>query len=784
MVVYSFPGQGSQAKGMGGILFDEFKDYTSQADEILGYSIKKLCLEDPDSNLGQTQYTQPALFVVNALSYLKKIQEVGRKPDFVLGHSLGEYNALFAADVFDFETGLRLVQKRGNLMAMAVGGGMAAVIGLSEEQVFDVLKQNNLHTIDIANLNSPYQIVISGLKADIDLAEAIFKSHPDVKMYIPLKTSGAFHSRYMEKAKVEFENFISDISLNEPKIPVISNVTARPYIKTEIKRNMVNQITHPVKWTESIRYLLGFGELEFNEIGAGKVLTGLFSRIQKEANPIEIPNDEKESVLSGRYGITYAAVESQGTLKYTDINNSITESKNFPSVEPEGITPFSLGDSEFKKDYNLKYAYLAGGMYRGISSKEMVVKMGKAGMMGFLGTGGLKIPEIQESISYIKSELSRNEAYGINFLHHPENHEMEEKIIDIILDNGINIIEAAAFLGITPALVKYRGKGLKRIANGKVIATNRIIAKVSRPEVAEAFLSPAPNRIVKKLLEERKLSQEEADMLAETAMADDICVEADSGGHTDSGVAYTLMPAITTLRDRMQEKFGFHKKIRVGAAGGIGTPESAAAAFILDADFILTGSINQCTVEAATSSAVKDLLQKANVQDTEYAPAGDMFEIGAKVQVLKKGLFFPARANKLYDLYRQHNSLEEIDLKTRTQLQEKYFMKSFEDIYSEIVNKYPHEISKAEKSPKYKMALIFKWYFRYSTKLALEGNEDQRVNYQVHCGPALGAFNQWVKGTELENWRNRHVDEIGIKIMNETAAYLNSQFHSLMKHCV
>ncbi|GBF33012.1 malonyl CoA-acyl carrier protein transacylase [Desulfocucumis palustris] len=403
-------------------------------------------------------------------------------------------------------------------------------------------------------------------------------------------------------------------------------------------------------------------------------------------------------------------------------------------------------------------------------------------MMGFLGSGGLKISQIENAIKYIKNELPGGQAYGVNLVHNPTIPEMEDKMVDLFLEYGVRTIEASAFFYITPALIRYRAKGLTRNHDGKVIALNKIIAKLSRPEVAEVFLSPARERILTKLLAENKITQEEADLSKEIPIADDICVEADSGGHTDAGVAYVLMPAMIKLRDEMMEKYQYHKKIRVGAAGGIGTPVAAAAAFILGADFILTGSINQCTVEAGTSNAVKDLLQQINVQDTEYAPAGDMFELGARVQVLKKGLFFPARANKLYDLYRRYNSLNEIDEKTRIQIQEKYFKKSFEEVYENVKSFYPaKEIERAEFNPKHKMALIFKWYFGYSTRLALSGSEESKVDYQVHCGPALGAFNQWVKGTSLENWKNRHVDEIGEKLMAETAELLNHRIKSFEK---
>ena len=221
--------------------------------------------------------------------------------------------------------------------------------------------------------------------------------------------------------------------------------------------------------------------------------------------------------------------------------------------------------------------------------------------------------------------------------------------------------------------------------------------------------------------------------------------------------------------------------ICVGAAGGIGTPHAVAASFILGADFVLTGSVNQCTVEAGTSDAVKDLLQQANVQDTDIVPAGDMFEMGGKVQVFKRGLLFPARAKKLYDLYRQYNSLDEIDAQTRTQIESRYFKRSFAEVYAETKNYYlqlmPEVIERAERDPKQKMALVFRWYLVHTNRLALRGDPGDKVDYQIHCGPALGAFNQWVKGSALEHWRHRHVDEIAQRLMIGAAELLDERFH-------
>jgi trans-AT polyketide synthase, acyltransferase and oxidoreductase domains len=236
----------------------------------------------------------------------------------------------------------------------------------------------------------------------------------------------------------------------------------------------------------------------------------------------------------------------------------------------------------------------------------------------------------------------------------------------------------------------------------------------------------------------------------------------------------------------VEKRYHYDKLIRVGLAGGIGTPQAVACAFIMKADFVLTGSVNQCTVEAGVSDVVKDLLQDINVQDTDYAPAGDMFEIGAKVQVLKKGVLFPARANKLYALYSQYNALEEIPEKTIKQLESHYFKKPLNTIWEETKSYFRNNgehalLEKAEQNSKIRMALVFRWYFGYSTKWALDGSIDNKVNFQVQTGPALGAFNQWVKGTPLENWRNRHADKIGIQMM-EGAAQLLQETLSIMNN--
>lgn len=285
MRAFMFPGQGSQVRGMGGTLFDEFRELTSKADDILGYSIKELCLEDPRQELNKTQFTQPALYVVNAMSYLNKVAASGSKPDFLVGHSLGEFNALWAAECFDFETGLKLVKKRGELMGQLAGGGMAAILNATKEEIEAILAKNGLQNIDLANYNTPSQIVISGRAEEIARAQSFFQEGK--MLYYPLNTSGAFHSRFMQEVKDKFREHLAACTFAPPKTPVVSNVTARPYRDGEVLERLSQQIASTVRWSESIQYLMALGvqrgdPMQFEEVGYGDVLTRLLQTIQKQ----------------------------------------------------------------------------------------------------------------------------------------------------------------------------------------------------------------------------------------------------------------------------------------------------------------------------------------------------------------------------------------------------------------------------------------------------------------------------------------------------------------------
>lgn len=266
---------------MGRDLFDRFPDWTSAADAVLGYSIRELALEDPRGELGRTEFTQPALYVVNALSWRARQDDGRPAPAFVAGHSLGEYNALLAAGVFDFATGLRLVRERGAIMGQVTGGGMAAVVGLTPERIGEILAASEAgRRLDVANFNSFDQTVIAGPLEDIAAVRADFEA-AGVRAYTPLKVSAPFHSRYMRAPMEAFARILDGVTLGVPTIPVIANVTAQPYEAAAVRDTLGRQIGSSVRWLESMVTLIDRGVTDFEEVGPGNVLAKLIQRIRK-----------------------------------------------------------------------------------------------------------------------------------------------------------------------------------------------------------------------------------------------------------------------------------------------------------------------------------------------------------------------------------------------------------------------------------------------------------------------------------------------------------------------
>ncbi len=468
-----------------------------------------------------------------------------------------------------------------------------------------------------------------------------------------------------------------------------------------------------------------------------------------------------------RIGIT-----NEGGLYHPDDSGSETEVslKNLVSSPPLSIQ--RLGDPTFLATYGVKYAYAAGSMANAISGEELVIALGKERILSSFGAGGLVPNRIEAAIHRIQQALPEG-PYAFNLIHSPSEAALERNAVDLYLKYGITTIEASAFMGLTPHVVYYRAAGLGLDAANQIEIKNRIIAKISRREVATKFLQPAPANILRRLVEQNLITELQATLAEKVPMADDITLEADSGGHTDNRPLVCLLPSIIALRDENQEKYRYPEQVRVGAAGGIGTPASALGAFMMGAAYILTGSINQACVEAGTSQHTRTLLAQAEMTDVFMAPAADMFEMGVKLQVLKRGTFFPMRAQKLFDFYKTYDSIEEIPAAEREKLEKQIFRKKLESVWENCVTFFneldPDQIRRATNNLKRKMALTFRWYLGLASRWANLGEKGREMDYQIWCGPAMGAFNDWVKGTYLAEPGNRHVADIARHIMTGAA---------------
>ena len=304
---------------------------------------------------------------------------------------------------------------------------------------------------------------------------------------------------------------------------------------------------------------------------------------------------------------------------------------------------------------------------------------------------------------------------------------------------------------------------------------HHIIAKLSRKEVARHFLSPAPADLVARLVEEGKITTQQADLARYVPMADDITVEADSGGHTDNRPLVCLMPTMLALRDEMQAKFNYAQPVRVGAAGGISTPHSALAALMMGAAYIVTGSVNQACVEAGTSEHTRNLLAQADMADVAMAPSADMFEMGVKVQVLKRGTMFAPRASKLYEVYSRYSTWDDVPLAERERLETTVLKRKYADIWADTVKFFterdPSQLERANRDAHQQMALVFRWYLGLSSRWSNNGEKGREMDYQIWCGPSMGSFNDWVRGTYLEQPASRRVVDVARHILTGAAYF-------------
>lgn len=436
------------------------------------------------------------------------------------------------------------------------------------------------------------------------------------------------------------------------------------------------------------------------------------------------------------------------------------------------LAPESLGSDRFREAHGVRYAWMAGAMAGGIASEDLVVALAGAGVLAAYGCAGLLTDRVDRGIAAIR-ERAGGATFACNLIHSPSEPALEKGAVELFVRHGVPVVEASAFMSLTPTIVQYRAAGLSRGADGQVVAAHRVIAKVSRPEVAEKFLQPAPVALLDALVADGAITPEQRDLALRVPVADDITIEADSGGHTDNRPLTAIFPAIAALRERIRAADPSLPVARLGAAGGIGTPYAAAAAFALGADYVVTGSVNQACVESGTSEDARRMLAEAGVADFAMAPAADMFELGVDLQVLRRGTMFPQRARLLHDAYVAHDGLDDLAPALRQRLESQVFRRPLSEVWSEVETYFtrrdPSQLARAEGNEKRRMALVFRWYLGMASRWASVGEADRRPDFQIWSGPAMGSFNEWTRGTHLAEPASRGVVEVNLQLLHATS---------------
>jgi len=471
----------------------------------------------------------------------------------------------------------------------------------------------------------------------------------------------------------------------------------------------------------------------------------------------------------------YIYKDNENRLHYS--KNKVQELSLIGAMPP--LYPEFLGANRFKEKFNVRFAYVSGAMARGIASEDLVIEVAKNGGIGFFGSAGLSISRVSEAIDKINNNLDTKYPYGVNLIHNLKEPQSEMEQVALFIEKGVRNIEAAAFTSVTLSIIWFAFKGVYADEYGSVIRPNHVFAKVSHSHVAESFLMPPNTDELNVLIAQGYLTETEAMLAKDLPIAECITVESDSGGHTDNRPSTVIFPIIKTLNNRIATKYKYSEMPFVGLAGGIGTPEAMSAAFDMGADFCVIGSVHQSCVEAGTSAEAKKMLENAGMSDYAMTPSADMFEEGIKVQVLKRGTMMPIFGNRLFEIYRNYKSLEELPESIIKELETKIFKRSITDIWNDTVAYFtqnePSQLEQAKFNSHHKMALIMRWYLGKSNQWPIQGETSKRADYQIWCGPAMGAFNDWVSGTFLENVENRKVGQVMLNLLEGAAFHKRTQ---------
>ncbi|WP_434739712.1 acyltransferase domain-containing protein [Micromonospora sp. SH-82] len=622
MRAWVFPGQGSQHRDMGAELFDRFPDLAETAGQIIGVPVRDLCRDVHGEYLGQTRYVQPAVFVVSALA-AEAASADGPPPDVVAGHSLGEFAALHVAGSLDFETALRLVVRRGEVMGRVSGGGMAALLGLPLEWVEQTLA--GLPDLELANHNLPDQFVVGGTAESVRAVVEAVRRHGTGRC-VPLAVSVPAHTGFMASAAEEFGRLLRGVRFTAPRIPVISNVTARPHDLDGLADLLRDHVVRPVRWWDTLCHLARSGVTEVTEVGPGEVLTRMWVRA---GDRLPRPAPPPAPVAPPP-----AAPAPPAPV---------------PVAPRRGAT---TGSAALQAEYDISRPCLVGALGHGVTSPTLLRRLCGAGLFGFLGTDGLGTAEVAAALGQLR-DLPR---YGAAW---PTSGVDDRAVAQLYLSHDVRAIQVDGARGtVPPQVVRYR------FADGD----RRVLALTDDMATAVGFLRPADPDLVGALVAVGDLDVTAARRATTVPVATDVAVRRD---------ALDLVPALVRHRDLVAPT------VRVGVAG-VGSPAAVAAAFALGADFVVVTTLAQCTPEAATSDEAKDLLAGLDVTEVRDAPDPELFALGVRSRVAGRGTLYAARAERLYRLYLRHDRLEDIPAADRAGVERVHFGRSLDEVWAEV----------------------------------------------------------------------------------------------------
>ena len=439
------------------------------------------------------------------------------------------------------------------------------------------------------------------------------------------------------------------------------------------------------------------------------------------------------------------------------------------------VPPGSLGTASFRERHGLRAAYVAGPIAYGVTGPAFVSALARSQLLAFFGTGGLDADSVIAGLTAIAAEAAGAPA-GVALPAHSDDRRLSELVLTQARQLDVRRVLAWATAPPSPELIRFRASGLRRMPDGRVKVRNRLFVQVNNPESAEPWMRPPPGEILDVLVGRGQITVPEAALARRLAVAEDIIAETPPGNRAERWPLFALLPGLQRSRARISEEEGYGERgviVHIGASGELGDPATVHAAFHLGADFVVTGTINQTAVEAATSLRAKELMAEASAADCRGAPGADRFEVGGRVVVLSRGTRFAQQAEQLYDLYRRYPSLADIPGDEREQVERNVFHRPLGELWDELLTDLretrPEEVELAVEDPRHQMALIFRWYLDRSARWAVAGTPGRRRDYQIWCGPAMGLFNDWVRGTWLQPLVARRAVSIADALMRGAA---------------